>query len=106
MGKINIKTIIIILSILFIGLFISQSIYWFSFKQSQWFEELVNEKDLTQEQFDKLNARNNNYFQQCLCSYESAVKVHYVIKQGTFPFTIKQYSKDSIFYPIITKPYH
>ncbi len=95
---------ILILLVLLIGAFISQSIYWLNYsKYPTEYVEFVNDKDLTQKELDVLNKKHNDYFQDCVCHYKSCTKVSYVIKKGTFPFITKEYSKDSIFYPIMTK---
>lgn len=106
-----INKISIFLIILFIGLFISQSIYWISLDSKSYtvHEELVNSKDLEGEKLKELAKKYKlhlNVDNECSCQdskYIQATKVYYTRVRGTFPFYKDIYKKDSLFYPIATK---
>ncbi len=108
-----IKNILIVLFILLIGGFISQSIYWISLGNNQLeFTDFVKSKELTETEIKQaIKKYNLNYIEKdeqvCQCgnsTYIKTYKVTYHRIRETFPFYKDVYSKDSLYYPIMIKP--
>ncbi len=106
------KNIIIILSILLVGAFISQSIYWISLGKDHYIktEQIVNQIPLEGNELKQTASKYHitpNINNECSCAdskYVKAYKVKVYRSRGIFPFYKDEYSKDSIHYPIMTKP--